>query len=384
MRVPLAWRNLTHNKRRLGLAVAGVGFAVLLMFMQMGFRNGMLDSNAAFIRTLNADLILTSNARYTLSVAEPFPRQRLVQTKSCPGVTAAFPIYLESRFSTLVNRTDKVARPVRIIAFNLDDPTLLIPEVESQRGQLRLPQTALIDEKNKPDYGELQVGDEVDLSGRPVKLVGNFQLGTDFANDGNLITSAETLAAIFPRRYGGGNPLDQVDVGLVQIDPDANAADVKAELKRLLPGDVQVLTKSEFVHQELSFWNSSTPIGFIFGLGLGLGFAVGVVICYQILYTDIADHLAEFATLKAMGYPLTYFIRVVLEQAVILAVMGFIPGLAVSMVAYYLLAIATGLLMELSTFRVLLILSFTIVMCVISGGLAIRRLLGTDPAELFA
>jgi putative ABC transport system permease protein len=173
-------------------------------------------------------------------------------------------------------------------------------------------------------------------------------------------------------------------VGLVRIDAGAHARDVKAELIRLLPGDVHVFLKREFINQELTFWKSSTPVGFIFGLGLALGFAVGVVICYQILYTDIADHLAEFATLKAMGYPLTYFVRVVLEQAVILAVLGFIPGLMVSALAYSGLAMVTGLLMELTTLRVLLILLLTITMCVVSGGLAIRRLLGTDPAELFA
>ena len=384
MRVPLAWQNLTHNKRRLGLAVAGVGFAVLLMFMQLGFRNGMLDSNVAFIEALNADLIVTSAARYTLSVSEPFVRQRLVQATTCPGVSSVYPIYLESRQSSLVNSSDGIARPIRVIAFNLDDPALLLPDVESHRSALRLPQTALVDAKNKPDFGDLSIGDEVDVSGRPLKLVGSFRLGTDFANDGNLITSAETLASLFPRRYGAGNPLDRVDVGLVRIKPDARAKDVKAELIRQLPGDVHVFLKREFVNQELTFWKSSTPVGFVFGLGLVLGFAVGVVICYQILYTDIADHLAEFATLKAMGYPLTYFVRVVLEQAVILAVMGFIPGLLISALAYSGLAMATGLLMELTTLRVLLILVLTITMCVVSGGLAIRRLLGTDPAELFA
>ncbi|MBL9122846.1 MAG: hypothetical protein JNG90_04385, partial [Planctomycetaceae bacterium] len=148
--------------------------------------------------------------------------------------------------------------------------------------------------------------------------------------------------------------------------------------------DVKVFTKREYINQEIDFWKSSTPVGFIFGLGLVLGFAVGVVICYQILYTDIADHLAEFATLKAMGYALPYFVRVVLEQAVILAVLGFIPGLLVSALAYSGLALVTGLLMDLTAWRILLILVLTIAMCVVSGALAIRRLLGTDPAELFA
>ncbi|MBL9124447.1 MAG: ABC transporter permease, partial [Planctomycetaceae bacterium] len=238
MRVPLAWQNLTHNKRRLGLAIAGVGFAVLLMFMQLGFRNGMLDSNVAFVEALNADLIITSAARYTLSVSEPFARQRLVQVKSFPGVAGAYPVYIETRQSSLVNSDDGVARPIRTIAFELDDPAFKLAAVESQRGALRIPQTALVDAKNKPDFGPVAVGEEVALAGRPVRIVGQFRLGTDFANDGNLVTSAETLATLFPSRYGRGNPLDRVDLGLVRIANGARARDVQADLVRSLPSDV--------------------------------------------------------------------------------------------------------------------------------------------------
>lgn len=383
MRVPLAWKNLTHNKRRLAVAIAGVGFAVLLMFMQLGFRNGMLDSNVAFLESLNADLIVASTSRYTLSVSEPFVRQRLVQTQTVPGVAAAYPVYLETRQAALVNPEDRVARPIRVIGFQVDDPVFLVSEIEDQRAGLRIASTALADRQSKPDYGPLRVGSELELSGRPIRLAGSFRLGTDFANDGNLIVSAETLASLFPRRYGLGNPLDRVDLGLVKLRPGARPREVQAELAKRLPHDVHVYLKREYVNQELDFWKSSTPVGFIFGLGLALGFAVGVVICYQILYTDIADHLSEFATLKAMGYPWRYFVRVVLEQAVLLAVLGFIPGLLISALSYGGLASVTGLLMDLTVPRVVLILVLTIVMCVVSGGLAIRRLLGTDPAELF-
>jgi putative ABC transport system permease protein len=384
MRVPLAWQNLTHNKRRLALAISGVGFAVVLMFMQIGFRNGMLDSNVAFLEALNADLIVTSPARYSLAVSEPFPRQRLVQTLGCPGVSAAYPLYVEQIQASLVNRADGIARPIRVVAFDPNHPLFLLPEVEAQRTGLRLPQTALVDAMNRPDFGEMQIGSEVDLSGRPVRLIGSFRLGTDFANDGTLITSPETLATIFPQRPPSVNPLDSVDLGLVRIAPNASAAEVRDELVRRLPDDIRVFLKQDYIDQELNFWNSNTPVGFIFGLGSALGFAVGVIICYQILYTDIADHVAEFATLKAMGYPFRYFVGVVLAEAVWLAVLGFVPGVAISAVAYKGLGAATGLMMNLSVPRVLLILVLTIAMCVVSAGLAIRRLIGTDPAELFA
>ena len=54
---------------------------------------------------------------------------------------------------------------------------------------------------------------------------------------------------------------------------------------------------------------------------------VGLVIVYQVLSTDVADHLREYATFKAMGYPHRFFLGIVFEEALILGVIGFVPGL---------------------------------------------------------
>jgi putative ABC transport system permease protein len=158
---------------------------------------------------------------------------------------------------------------------------------------------------------------------------------------------------------------------------------VKEELIALLPKEVTVETKSRYVQGEMDYWSESTPVGFIFLLGVVLGFVVGIVICYQIIFANIADHQAEFATLKAMGYTTPFFIGIVLGKSIYLSILGFIPGLLISAGIFEVLSRSTGLLMELTVFRALSIYVLTLVMCIISGCLAIRKVLELEPAELF-
>jgi len=383
MKIPLAWRNLTHDIRRLLLAVGGVGFAVLLMFLQLGFRNALLDSTVAFIEAIDADIIVTAAGRYTLAVSEPFPQQRLEQARCVPGVGVAEPMYLETQLAPLFGGEGDMGRPIRIAAFDPDVVMFRDDAINRRVGALRVPMTVLADGRSKPDYGPLADSTEINLAGRRVRIVGVFQLGTDFANDGTLLASTETLNAVAPARVADGRGLGSVDLGIIRVTPGADPRVVRAALAATLPEDVAVHTKDMYVSQELSFWKRSTPIGFVFGLGLVLGFVVGVVVCYQILATEISDHMAEFATLKAMGYAPRYFVLLVIEESLYLATLGFLPGFASAAICYGWLAAATGLLMRVTPARAALVFCLTLVMCVVSGLLAIRKLHAAAPADLF-
>jgi putative ABC transport system permease protein len=175
-----------------------------------------------------------------------------------------------------------------------------------------------------------------------------------------------------------------VQLGLVQVAPNADKTAVARSLREVLPrDDVEVLTREDFVWQEMLFWLRNTPIGFIFGLGLIVGFIVGVVICYQILGTSVADHLAEYATLKAIGYSNHYLTRVVLGEALVLSLLGFGVGVSLGTILYGFLGGATGLPLELNIIRTGFILALTIAMSALSGFLALGRVRSADPAEVF-
>ncbi|MGA2065870.1 MAG: ABC transporter permease DevC [Thermoguttaceae bacterium] len=387
---PLARSNLTHNLRRLAVALAGIGFAVVLMFMQLGFRSALFDSTVKVVADLDADLLLVNKAQYALPARESFDYKRIEQARNCPGVAAVYPLYTETMGTDWKPAADSKPYPIRVLAFNLDDPVFLTPEVRAQATALRDPDTALIDSRSKEQYGipktleGLRRQRGAELADRSIRLVGTFPMGTDFANDGNLIMSTANLVKFFPYRAGRDDPLSSVDLGIVRARPGADLRAVQQALVDCLDDtEVAVYLKQELIDKELRFWDRSTPIGYIFSVGTIMGFVVGVIICYQIIYSDVADHMAEFATLKAMGYRNRYFVGVVLQMALYLSVVGYVPGLLVSMLLYNRLAQGTGLLLNLTLPEAGLVFALTLGMCAASGCLAVRKVLAADPAELF-
>ena len=147
--------------------------------------------------------------------------------------------------------------------------------------------------------------------------------------------------------------------------------------------DVRVITRDELVRLEYDYWQNSTGIGFVFTLGALMGFVVGIVIVYQILYTEIANHLAQYATLTAMGHSYRFLLGIVAGAALILCVLGYVPGLLLSAALYRLTESATFLPMTLGTSKPMLVLGLTLAMCCVSGAFALRKLRDADPADLF-
>jgi putative ABC transport system permease protein len=203
-------------------------------------------------------------------------------------------------------------------------------------------------------------------------------LGTSFGADGNLLTSSETFLQLLPN-----TPPGSIEVGLVRLRHGADTAAVQARLARELPADVRVLTKAGFIAFEQDYWRTSTSIGFIFTLGAGMGFVVGCVIVYQILYSDVSDHLPEYATLMAMGYRLTHLLGVVAREGLLLAILGYIPAFAAGQGLYLVVRNATNLPVAMDTGRATLVFSLILIMCMGSAALAMRRLGDADPAEIF-
>lgn len=388
MSTPLAWKNLTSSFGKFMQASTGVGFAVVLMFMQIGFRNALLDSNVQLIKLFDADLVIVSRARYNLANERRFSRFLLDRASAIDGVEDCCAVSIE-RTTARVRVEGFAGRSIRVVCVQLK-PNFLKDATLADRVAIADEQSrALVDRRSKSFYGfALKDVDRlrqqyVELNERRLDLGDTFNLGTDFAHDGTLLMSERIFPRYFPWRTRSSNPLEIVDVGLVKIRDSRQLERIRAAIQQLDPNQIDVYSMPAMIARELRFWANNTPIGVIFGIGTIMGLVVGAIICYQIQFTDISDHMPELATLKAMGYSSRYFWSLILCQSLYLACIGFVPGFIVSFGLYTLLASASGLVMFMNFQRVGLVWLLTVAMCLVSGAIAIRKLFRADPASLF-
>ena len=174
-----------------------------------------------------------------------------------------------------------------------------------------------------------------------------------------------------------------INVGLIKLKPGSDVKAFMTKLQDHLPADVRVLSKEEYINFDKEYWQSSTAIGFIFSLGVMLGIIVGIVVVYQILYTNVSEHLPEYATLKALGYRHRYLLKIVFQQAFLIAVLGYFPGFVITIIQYEITRQATLLPIGMTTERAVVVFISTLVMCLISGATAVRKLQDADPADIF-
>lgn len=381
-KIPLAWLQLSHEKIRLLVAIAGISFADILMFMQLGFRDALFDSAVKFHTNVSGDVFLIGPQSTALIAMKSFPRRRLYQALAFNGVESVTPIYLG--FEIWKNPEGKNTRQIMVIGFNPADKQLFkLPGVAENLDKMRLPDTFLFDEMSREQFGPIgklfASGKRVqtEVGGRKIDVGGLFSLGASFGADGNIMTSDTNFVRLFKRDTG------LIDVGVIKLKPGTDVAVTIAAMKSYYPQDVKVFSKEEFIDFEKSYWQTGTSIGFIFTLGTIMGFIVGIVIVYQILYTDVADHLSEYATLKAMGYTDFYLLTVVFQEALILSIVGFFPGMLAAAGLYTMTRNATNLPLLMTVARATTVLVLTMIMCTISGAIAVRKLRAADPADMF-
>ncbi len=389
-RIPLAWYNLTHRPFRFAVYLAGIAFAIVLMFVQLGFWSALLESFVAIVQRMDGQLVLVNKNKPSLVVTEPFPKYWLIQARGVNGVKSVVPLYIRS--GTWGNPLDRPPNQkdvsnrllIRVVAYDLRTGALKdTPEVQQHAQQLILAGTALGDRRSKAIYHVRLSPPPAELNGQKIDIVGEFTLGTDFYNDATLLMSDQNFADYFGGQTLSASALEDVDVGLIRLTPDSDVLDVQRQLKAALPCEVDVLTIAELIDREQTYWRKTMPVGFVFLLGLIVGFLVGVIICSQILSADVADHLPEYATLKAIGYSNAYLIYVILSEALLLSVLAFIPGILVSWAFYKFLEALTGLPLVMTFQGASSVLLLTMLMCTVSGLMASRRVLAADPAEVF-
>lgn len=379
----LAWRQLRADKARLATAIAGVLFACVLVFMQLGFRAALFDSATSLISAMRGEVFLIHPMTLASFRPEPLPRVRASQALALPEVAQSVPIYMAQ--STWRNPESGERRTIQLVGFDVEAGAMRFEGLERVAEALKRPDTVAFDRRSRPEFGPVEAmlaarGGPlpVQISNRQVEVVGVVEIGASFGADGNVIMSETNFRRLMPDR-----PFSNADLVAIRLQPGADPAAVRDRLSALLPPDVAVVTQPELVAWELRYWETATPIGFIFTFGSLMGLIVGMVIVYQILFSDVAGHLREYATLKAIGYTNAYLGRVVLAAALLLAILGFIPGAIAAGLLYEVVGRATFLPLAMEWGRSLMIFGMIFGMCGLAGLLAMRKLRDADPADMF-
>ncbi len=456
--VPLAWLQLTYEKSRLLVAIAGITFAVVLIFLQLGFRDALFTSAIRLQSNLVGDLVIISPQSTNLVGMRNFSQRRLYQALGMKEVASVNPVYIGLGSWQIKEDPAGQNRTILVLGANPDAKVFKMPGSIANIDRVKEQDVVLFDRASRTDFGPIvgdcgklelktKFSDEAfgcdhivtrEVSNRKIKVGGLFELGASFAADGTVITSDTNFLRIFDARRSG-----LINVGLINLRPDASPYKTMLNFilsqpndtvvlprdklppdgnriralyqERVSPDgkvirdedknkviilksdltiddlrktedaaidDTRILTMEGYINFEKDYWQKSTAIGFIFSLGAVMGFIVGIVIVYQILYTDVSDHLAEYATLKAMGYSNWYLAQIVIQEAFVLSILGFIPGFGISFGLYNLTKNATLLPLYIWD-KAIPVMLLTMVMCVISGAISLRKVQSADPAEIF-
>ncbi|MEH1926175.1 MAG: ABC transporter permease DevC [Nostoc sp.] len=390
-KIPLAWLQLVRNKDRFLITVLGIAFIVLLIFIQIGFQNALYSSATQLHHSLRGDLFLVSSQYKSLTANQSFSRTRLYQVLGFNGVESVSPVYLG--FAKFKNPVNGEKYSIYLIGVEPGKVALNLPELPDNLDKLKIPDVVLFDRSSRPEFGPIAERFEQSntdqtveifpfnsVQGYKVRVGGLFNLGPSFGVDGNLIVSDLTFLRIFLNIRSS----EMIDIGIVTLKSGINVQNVVENIQAYFANDIRVFTYQEFNDFEKKYWATRTPIGFIFNFMLIMVFIVGVGIVYQILYSNISSQIIAYATLKAIGYKDIYLLNVVFQQAVILAILGYIPGFIISLGIYNIAIKATKLPIIMTLNNMLVILLSTILMCMISGLLATNKLRSADPADIFS
>ena len=380
-RLPIGWLQLTHSRTRFAAALSGVAFANVLVFVQLGIMNSMATATLKPYEFFQSDIMISASDANSMTEGGNVARQWLFQALADPEVTGGTGLYVANV---------SWARPTKTLSlttYGIDPalPAFLSPAMASKTGTLQLQNAGILDmfsrglPREEAAAIRPQTPTSFEVSGTTLTLYDTFQGGGGFGGDGFMMVSDQTFLTLFPARSSAAP-----DHILLQIAPGADPDTVAVRLRDLISDKtLRIRSYAEAAAEDLSYQQTRRPTGIIFGFGVIIGILVGIVIVYQLLSTDVADHLSEYATFKAMGYPQRFFLGIVFEEALILAILGFVPGFIVASGLLAGMKKATTLPLAMTANMAGMVFVGTLIACTISGAIATRRLAAADPADLF-
>ncbi|MET0568117.1 MAG: ABC transporter permease [Hyphomicrobiaceae bacterium] len=374
MVLTLAFRNLFHDRIRLAVTLVGILFSIVLVAVQLGLYLGARKMIVSMIQQADADLWVTAYGAKSFEDSAALAGGERHAILSVPGVTGAVPIVVA------FNEWRKPAGGSTVIVLVGTDPEDggLVPwnVVAGGIQNVIAPDGVAIDKSYLTDLGVAGIGDTAQIESSRVRVGA-------LTNGIRSFTMAPYVFTTLKRARGVLNlSNDQATYLLVKLAPDADRDGVRRAIKDRL-SNVEVLTGPEFEGRSLDQWLFATGAGVALIGGALLGILVGTVIVAQTLYSSTKDHLSEFATLRALGSSKGYIHRVILLQAALSAVIGYVLGMAIALVVVgFSEQTALPIVMTQELAAGLFVL--TVAMCSISAMAAIMKVTKIDPAMVFA
>jgi putative ABC transport system permease protein len=334
------------------------------------------------VRQLDGDLFVMRASKYHFDSEDPFAAADLGRVRELAGVASVTPLYASwQRFFWKDPAGDK-SYLVQAFGFAPEDPVFLLPEVRQQSERLKEADAVIVDRRSRGFLNMDSGATETEINGHTVHIVGTYALGPDFMSNGTVMMSDRTFATLLTGSAAGAAQLP-VEFGVVKLNPGADAQAVQKAMSAALPNEVRILTKAELVAFERDFQADLSSAGPIFWMGTIVGFVVGMLISYQIIYTDLSDQLPQYATLKGMGYSNSYLVRIVFEQAAFAAIAAYVPAWLLCIAVNKVIESFALLPLQMTWQQTLISFALTLGMCLVSAALAIRRVIAVDPAEVF-
>ena len=400
-RTPLSLLNFISQPTRAIVSVLGVAFALLLIFMQLGFRGAVGNTATIVYGKLKGDLVMRSPDYVHLYEPRTIDRAWMNMVASHPDVEAVDPFFIMLHRWQNPPKNEKCLdgppegsfRTVGMMGIQIDRSVIQLEELDAKIELLKDPDAMLVDRATRAEYGpdncsrfsDADISKHTEMGGRKTLIAGHFKLGTGLATNGAVLISDVAFG-----RRAGIDVRKRASLGLVRVkagkDPDVVRASIAAWLHEQEPRSelaVQILTMAEQKSWERQRWLNETPIGMIFTMGVALSFIIGAAIVYMVLATDVASRLPEYATLKAMGYAPSYLAQTVLHQAWLLALVGYVPSFLTAIALYQITSSLSGIPTFMTWQRAAGVFGLSLLMCTLAGILAIRKLLKAEPASLF-
>lgn len=380
-RLPIGWLQLTHKRGRFMAALSGVAFANVLVFVQLGIMNSMATATLKPYEFFQADIMISAADADALAVGGNVARQWMLQALADPDVIAGTGLFL----ANVPLERNNVS--VALTTFGVDpgQPEFFAQPIAGDIGLLQVRDVAILDRlargisKDEAAAIRPQTPLSFETQNRTLTALTTFAGGGGFGGDGYMFVSDQTFLSLFPsRRSTAPNHI------LLRLRPGADVAVVVTRLRGLISDTtLRIRSYADATQQDLRYQQTRRPTGIIFGFGVLIGVLVGLVIVYQVLSADVADHLREYATFKAMGYGPRFFLGIVVEEALVLGILGFLPGLLVGTGILTLMGRLTTLPLAMTPGMAVTVFVGTLVFSTLSGVIATRRLAAADPADLF-